>query len=376
MNSSNPSNSTNSANSTILLTFDVEDWFQVENFKKYIPFSSWPQCELRVEKNVHKILDLLDSIKLSNPTNSIDSTNSINPIASRLPPNGKDSLCAMPAYRKVPIGGPSAPCDLSLSPSALRLASNAFLSSPCAMRSAPCGTLRSTFFVLGWLAERLPHLVREIQVRGHEVASHGYGHELCKRQLTNELRVDLVRSKELLEDITGNPIYGYRAPNFSINHDILKIVEDSGYLYDSSFNSFKLNRRYGQLDLEANSGSNGISLQISDKFYELPISNLRIGKQTIPWGGGGYFRLIPLFIFKQGVQKMLKKHGAYLFYMHPWEIDSDQPKVSEIPGSFKFRHYVNLEKTFWKLSVFLEFLKNHCFSTCIEYINRETQQTQ
>lgn len=304
-------------NYTILLTFDVEDWFQVENLKQCIPFSSWPDCELRVEKNVHRILDLLDSIGLNNPTNPIDSIN---------PNNSIDSIS--------PIN--------SINP-------------------------KATFFVLGWIAERLPHLVLEIQARGHEVASHGYYHKLCKRQFADDLRIDLTKSKKLLEDITGAPIYGYRAPGFSIDHNILKVIKDSGYFYDSSFNSFRLNKRYGQIKLDRNNG-NDILQKISDSFYELPISNLRIGRQVLPWGGGGYFRLIPLSVFKQGVERILRKHGAYLFYLHPWEIDADQPKVAGVQGSYKFRHYLNLRKTLNKLSYFLKELRDYRFQTCSEYL--------
>jgi polysaccharide deacetylase family protein (PEP-CTERM system associated) len=365
-------------NRTILLTFDVEDWFQVENFKQYIPFSSWSSCELRVEKNVHRILDLLDSINCNTDAQNHRSTSSslINnskpetrnngfdspPHTSRLAPHERDSLCSMPALRKVSVGGRSAPYDLS--------------SSPYASHLAPHGSIKGTFFILGWLAERLPHLVREIQTRDHEVASHGYNHKLCREQSAHELRVDLVKSKELLEDITGTPIYGYRAPSFSVADDILKVVEDSGYLYDSSFNSFKLNKRYGQVDLGTNNGSNGLSIQISDRFYELPISNLRIGKQIIPWGGGGYFRLIPSQLFKYGVQSILKNQGAYLFYLHPWEIDREQPIVSKAPKSLKLRHYLNLNNTYSKLFSMLDCFKHCRFLTLVEYINCETQQTQ
>jgi polysaccharide deacetylase family protein (PEP-CTERM system associated) len=332
--------------SVILLTFDVEDWFQVENFRQCIPFYSWPACELRIENNVHAILDLLDSIKLNNPSNS---NNPTNPINSTNPSNSSNS---------------SNPQHRTTSPSL------------CAMRSAPCGTLKATFFVLGWLAERLPHLVLEIQKRGHEIASHGYFHKLCSEQSPDDLRMDLVQSKRLLEDITGCPVYGYRAPSFSVNYDILKIVKESGYLYDSSFNSFKINKRYGQIGHGINNDTNGLYIKISDRFYELPISNLMIGKQIIPWGGGGYFRLIPLPIFRQGVEKIIRKDGAYLFYMHPWEIDPEQPRVKEVGFFYRFRHYINLTKTRNKLSYFLEELIGYRFQTCYDYLIGKNRNTE
>jgi len=112
--------------------------------------------------------------------------------------------------------------------------------------------VRGTFFVLGWLAERLPHLVREIHSRGHEVASHGYYHNLCNEQSHEDLKNDLSNSKSLLEDIIGTQVYGYRAPSFAITNDILKIIEDCGYLYDSSYNSFSMHRRYDQISVSQN----------------------------------------------------------------------------------------------------------------------------
>jgi hypothetical protein len=129
---------------------------------------------------------------------------------------------------------------------------------------------KATFFILGWIAGRLLHLVREIHSRGHEVASHGYSHNLCTDCSPKDLRTDLIDSKNLLEDIIGDSVYGYRASSFSINRDILKIIEECGYLYDSSFNSFGLHRRYSHLDLSQN-GRRGIALQISGTKHQEPL---------------------------------------------------------------------------------------------------------
>jgi len=279
----------------ILLTVDVEDWFQVENFKSYIPFSSWSSRDLRVEKNIHRILDILDSQNIFPTT------------------------CA-------------------------------------------------TFFILGWLAIRLPHLVFEIQNRGHEVASHGYYHNLCIKESREKLKRDLKNSKKLLEDITGQQVTGYRAPSFSINNDILKIIEECGYIYDSSYNSFEMHGRYGHLNLSLNQ-KNGIAVKLSDNFFELPISNIKIGNHVLPWGGGGYFRLLPFLIFKIGVQAILTQENTYLFYIHPWEIDPQQPRVTQASASFKFRHYINLHKTEAKLNALFNSFKNFNFITCQKYIS-------
>ncbi len=303
----------NSTNQSILLTIDVEDWFQVENFKEYIPPSSWPSFQLRVEENTIRLLDLLDSIQLNNKSNSSNSMNSTIPIN--------------------PINSPKA-----------------------------------TFFVLGWIAERLPGLIREIHSRGHEVASHGYRHSLCIQQSFGELKKDLSDSKKLLEDTIGASVFGYRAPSFSINDDILKIIAESDYHYDSSFNSFDVQGRYGHIDLSRNT-RNGIAAKISDTFYELPISNIRLGSRILPWGGGGYFRMTPLQLFKIGVKFILKRDKAYLFYLHPWEIDPDQPRVGKASTFYKIRHYLNLGNTHSKLSRFIEGFAHCNFVTCSQYLD-------
>ena len=280
---------------SILITVDVEDWFQVENFKPWIPYSTWPDRELRVEKNTHKLLDIFDTIgSTHNPVNA-------------------------------------------------------------------------TFFILGWIAKRMPHLIREIHDRGHEVASHGYYHKRCDRQTAAELKKDLLAAKKILEDILGAQVYGYRAPNFSINNDVLKLIQECGYKYDSSYNSFGLHGRYGHLTLPGG-GSNGSAVKITDDFYEIPVSNLKIGTRIIPLGGGGYFRLIPFSLFKQGVKKILQKENAYIFYMHPWEIDPAQPRVRQASSIYKFRHYVNLRRTAQRLSKLIQGFSMHSFVTCRRYL--------
>jgi len=293
--------------STILLTIDVEDWFQVENFKQYIPFSTWSSHEFRVEKNVHRLLDLFDSYNEQRTINDELTKNS----------------------------------------------------------------LKATFFVLGWLAERLPHLVREIQKRGHEIASHGFYHNLCNKESHKRLKQDLLDSKKLLEDIISAPVFGYRAPSFSISDDTLKVIEECGYLYDSSFNSFAMHGRYGKILLNSYTKKR-LSYQVSDNFHELPVSNLTLGKKgfVLPWGGGAYFRIIPFSIFKRSVENILKKENAYLFYMHPWEIDPDQPRVHKASSSCKFRHYINLKKTFLKLTRFIEHFGQCRFVSCHQYLDK------
>jgi polysaccharide deacetylase family protein (PEP-CTERM system associated) len=277
----------------ILLTIDVEEWFQVENFKSYIDFSTWNSLEPRVEKNTHLILDLLDTF--------------------------------------------------SFKP-------------------------RATFFILGWIAEKLPALVRQIRDRGHEVASHGDNHHLCTALNKNQLTRDLLTSKKRLEDITGQAVYGYRAPSFAVNDQILEKIKQAGYLYDSSYNSFSAHGRYGSIDL-SKSIKRGGSYQLATRFFELPISNLHLGRTTIPLGGGGYFRLYPTSIFKQGITRVLKKNNAFVFYAHPWEFDPNQPRVHQASRGFKFRHYINLNRTETKLKRMICAFSDAYFLTCKNYLD-------
>lgn len=277
---------------TILLTFDVEDWFQVENFKRYIRFSTWNSFDLRVERSTLKVLDLLDQF-------------------------------------------PFKP--------------------------------KATFFILGWIAEKLPRLIREIAMRGHEIASHGYNHHLCTSLEYRSLLQDLINSRKFLESITGIKINGFRAPSFAVNDTILKTIHEAGYTYDSSFNSFSGHGRYGSIDLAAATRT-GNCFRFSDHFYEIPVSNANVNGTTFPLGGGGYFRLYPFGVFRKGVESVLNKHKAFVFYAHPWEFDPDQPRMRHASTGSKFRHYVNLHKTEEKLKKLIESFSNLRFLTCSEYI--------
>lgn len=228
-------------------------------------------------------------------------------------------------------------------------------------------TLQATFFVLGWIADRLPSLVREIHAAGHEVASHGYNHILCTDQGPAELRQDLLRSKKLLEDILGCEVSGYRAPSFSISASILDMIKNAGYTYDASYNSFTLNSRYGKLDLRPEA-KQGIALDLGQGFYELPLSNLHLGKRCLPFSGGGYFRLLPVGMFRVAVQRILQQQGAYHFYMHPWEVDPGQPKQTQAPMLSKFRHYTNLQHTLPKLKTLVQSFPHCRFTSCSGYL--------
>jgi polysaccharide deacetylase family protein (PEP-CTERM system associated) len=258
-----------------MLSFDIEDWFQVENLREAIPRTSWDHYELRVIQNTHRLLELLE---LHNT--------------------------------------------------------------------------KATFFILGWVANKAPKLIKEIYRAGHEIASHGYGHELIYKQTLKAFQDDIDRSKSLLEDLTGEAVLGYRAPSFSITERAIEVLVQEGFVYDSSFFPSAFHDRYGRISSLPNSSSKGI-VEVRPSFFEILIPTLQVMGVRLPWGGGGYFRALPYKIFCKGIKKILSKQGTYLFYLHPWEIDPEQPRIRTIKRIYKLRHYVNLGVTTNKLNALL-----------------------
>lgn len=200
---------------------------------------------------------------------------------------------------------------------------------------------RATFFVLGWVAEKCPQLVRAIAAAGHEVASHGYAHEPIYSIRPSEFRSDVLRSKQYLEDLTGKAVRGYRAPSFSITEWAIPILQDVGFDYDSSAVPTVAHDRYGRLN-GMDAGEPIVLLR--DGFYEVCISCIQLGKRGIPWGGGGYFRFVPYLAWVWGVRRILRSGTPYIFYIHPWEIDAGQPRVAGIKATNQFRQRVNLQR--------------------------------
>lgn len=201
----------------------------------------------------------------------------------------------------------------------------------------------ATFFVLGWVAERHPGLVKELARQGHEIASHGYGHELVTSQTERDFREDIRRSKHILEDLTGERVYGYRAPSFSITTRTqwaLPILVEEGYLYDSSIFPVR-HDRYGMPG--ANPWCHVKKTQAGD-LWEVPPSTLKVGPLRVPVAGGGYFRLFPYSLLHRFLCRVASHGHPLIMYLHPWELDPDQPRMG---GSLvsRFRHYVNLHKT-------------------------------
>ena len=247
------------------LSIDVEDYFQVSALAPYIRRDEWDGRQCRVERNVERILQLLEA-----------------------------------------------------------------------------GDAQATFFVLGWVAERYPQLVRRIVDSGHELASHGYGHQRASEQSQEEFLSDIRRAKELLEDVSGVEVKGYRAPSFSIGAGNLwahECIERAGYRYSSSIYPVH-HDHYGMPQAPR------FTYRTQCGLVEVPIATVRMFGRNWPAGGGGYFRLLPYRLSRWALQRINRVDGRpAMFYFHPWEIDPGQPRVAGLDFKSRFRHYVNLGRT-------------------------------
>lgn len=247
------------------MTVDVEDYYQVSAFEKYVERKNWEGMQSRVELNTDRILGMFDD-------------------------------------REV----------------------------------------KATFFILGCIAERYPDLVRRIIDGGHEVASHGYSHIRVISQTQEEFRDDVVKTKAILEDISGQEVKGYRAASYSINSKnlwALSVLKETGHAYSSSIYPVK-HDLYGMPEaprypfIHSDSG-----------IIEIPITTIELAGKNYPCGGGGYFRLLPYLISRWALRHVNKLDDlSGVFYFHPWEIDPEQPKISGLSQKTKFRHYVNLKR--------------------------------
>jgi polysaccharide deacetylase family protein (PEP-CTERM system associated) len=250
---------------TNALTIDVEDYFQVSAFAPYIPRDQWESRDCRVERNVERILHMLDN-----------------------------------------------------------------------------HATKATFFTLGWIAERYPHLVRRIVDGGHELASHGYGHERASDLTQAAFFSDIDSAKKLLEDLSGHEVKGYRAPSFSIGEANLwafDCLERAGHSYSSSIYPIR-HDHYGMPDAPR------FAHQVRSGLLEVPVTTARFLDRNWPASGGGYFRLMPYAMTRWLLQHVNRiDRQAAVFYFHPWEIDAGQPRIAGINAKTRFRHYLNLHKT-------------------------------
>ncbi len=206
--------------------------------------------------------------------------------------------------------------------------------------------VKATFFTLGWIAERYPQMVRQIVDQGHELASHGYGHERASDLSREAFRSDVDRAKKILEDLAGKPVQGYRAPSFSIGTGNLWAFDSlaqAGYRYSSSIYPIA-HDHYGMPD------SPRFAYRVGTGLLEIPVTTLRLMNRNMPSSGGGYFRLLPYSVTRWMLRRV-NQHDreAAIFYFHPWEIDAGQPRIDGIDARTRFRHYVNIHRMESKL---------------------------
>lgn len=198
---------------------------------------------------------------------------------------------------------------------------------------------RATFFVLGWVAMRHPRLARRIVAEGHELASHGFDHLRADRQTPGEFRDDVRRSKQVLEDLTGVSVRGYRAPTFSLGRGSTwahTILFEEGYQYSSSVYPIKH-------DLYGTPGAPRTPFAPLPGMLEIPLTTVKLLRFDLPASGGGYFRLLPYALSRELLKRASRVHRSpAIFYVHPWEIDPDQPRQRAAPFLSRFRHYLNL----------------------------------
>lgn len=224
--------------------------------------------------------------------------------------------------------------------------------------------VRGTFFVLGWLAEKDPALIRDIHVAGHEIASHGFDHKMISNMTPSEFRKDVRRSKNILEGITKSEIHGYRAPTFSIVEKTswaYEILLEEGFRYSSSVYPIWHDRygwpEFGHDPRKMAANGNG-------EIWEIPMAVGSVGPFRIPFGGGGYLRLYPLFLTRALFRSLGKKGKPAMLYMHPWELDAEQPRV-KAPFFRSIRHYTGIRNMENKLVTLLQSLE---FGTVQQYL--------
>jgi len=225
--------------------------------------------------------------------------------------------------------------------------------------------IQATFFVLGWVADRCRDLIREIADRGHEVACHGYSHQLVYNQTPDVFREETLRSKHLLEDIIQAPVNGYRAASYSITSRslwALDILAEAGFVYDSSIFPVK-HDRYGIPG--ARKEPHHLETPSGRSLVEFPLSTAKLFGYQLPIAGGGYFRLYPYAVSRAGLSQVNRRGMPFVFYLHPWEVDPDQPRV---PAGWlsRFRHYNNLDKCEARMQ---RLVKDFSFGTMHQVLN-------
>lgn len=215
--------------------------------------------------------------------------------------------------------------------------------------------VHATFFTLGWVADRYPQLIRRIVDNGHELASHGWEHIRVSSQTPAQFRADVLRTRKFLEDTGGSAVVGYRAASYSIGESerwAWEELAEAGYLYSSSIVPIR-HDHYGI------PGAPRFAFQTAgDRLLEIPVSTVSLAGKTVNCGGGGWFRLFPYRFSNWALRRLNEREQqAAIFYIHPWEIDPDQPRLAGIGAKTRFRHYLNLHRTLQRLVKLLEDFK-------------------
>ena len=230
--------------------------------------------------------------------------------------------------------------------------------------------ITGTFFVLGRIAERLPGIVRKIADLGHELASHSFYHKRIYNQSEREFRQDVSRAKKLLEDLTGKRVQGFRAPDFSIREDsrwALDVLREVGFDYDASLTPTDIHDVYGI------KGTTPSLHRLANGLYEFPASTFKFMGRTLPFGGGGYMRLYPIWISRMLLRRAEQRGNSCMLYMHPYEIGPNCPQIRGISPYRRFRHYYHIGGGSERLG---RALQGFAFEPAISIVNRfrETQR--
>ncbi|MGH8603944.1 MAG: XrtA system polysaccharide deacetylase [Gammaproteobacteria bacterium] len=227
--------------------------------------------------------------------------------------------------------------------------------------------VKATFFVLGWVAKRFPALIREIAQQGHEVASHGLSHRLVYTQTPQEFRSETRESKEILEDLAQQPVIGYRAATYSITKSslwALDILAEEGFRYDSSIFPVR-HDKYGIP--HAKTTPHTLKTENGNSLIEYPLSVLPLAGFNVPIAGGGYFRFFPYRLTKWALTQLNRDGDPFVFYLHPWELDPDQPRIRNATALSQFRHYLNLDKCLDRL---VKLIDDFSFAPMGEILNQ------
>lgn len=230
--------------------------------------------------------------------------------------------------------------------------------------------IKITFFILGWVAEKYPELVKRIQAQGHEIASHGYSHQLIYRQTPDVFRAETAKSKQILEDLTQVPVIGYRAASYSITHKslwALDILAELGFTWDSSI----FPTRHDNYGIPGSPEEPYTIITSSGaRLTEFPLTTAKVLGQSVPAAGGGYFRQYPYVLSRWLFDRAsLNQSKPQIFYLHPWEIDPEQPRVPNASWFSNFRHYTNLKRCLPRLE---RMIKDFQFGTISQSLGSVT----